>query len=368
MIYAVKITFNSIVVCLLFTVAAYAQQLKPGFDVEEYTGVLERSAFSMPGSTPDITLPKQTQFHKVYSSPDAGMHNQWSMWLNTDNTVLIIHLRGSVATPDSWIENFYAAMIPATGTLQLDNKTTFNYKFAADPKAMVHVGWAVGIGSLAQDITEHLKNEYALGVKQVIIEGHSQGAALAFLLRSYLYYQMQERLLPADLTIKTYCSAAPKPGNLYYAYDFEYINRGGWAYTVVNAADWVPELPFSIQSLTDINPVNPITNVKKGLKKQKFVVRVVGGYVYARLNNSTRKAKHKYQKYLGKALYHQVKKYMKEYKQPAYSGSFAYARAGTPVVLEPDADYYKHFPDTGANMFRNHMAEPYYYLLKKAYK
>ncbi len=365
MIRLFKVAFVLLAIFLL-PCAAKAQSLKPGFDPDEYTGVLERSAFSMPGSRPDVTLPKQTDFHKVYSSPEVGMHNMWSLWLNKDNSVMIIHLRGTVPTPDSWIENFYCAMIPATGSLQLDDKTTFNYQFATDPKAMVHVGWAVGVGSMAQDITEHIKNEYALGVKQILIEGHSQGAALSFLLRSYLYYQVQAKLLPQDLTIKTYCSAAPKPGNLYYAYDYEYINRGGWAYTVVNAADWVPELPFSIQSLKDINPTNPLTNVKKGLRKQKLVARLAGSYVYARLNNSTRKAKRKYEKYLGNMLYHQVKKYMKEYTQPHYSGSFAYARAGTPIVLEPDADYYKHFPDTGANMFRNHMAEPYYYLLKKA--
>ena len=123
MIYVFRITTVSFAVCLLSICTCYAQQLKPGFDVAEYTGVLERSAFSMPGSAPDIAIPKQTEFHKVYSSPDAGMHNKWSMWLNTANTVLIIHLRGSVATPDSWIENFYSAMIPAIGTLQLDNKT-----------------------------------------------------------------------------------------------------------------------------------------------------------------------------------------------------------------------------------------------------
>ena len=52
-----------------------------------------------------------------------------------------------------------------------------------------------------------------------------------------------------SLNIKTYCSAAPKPGNLFYAYDFEHITEGGWAFNVVNSADWVPELPSTTQTV-----------------------------------------------------------------------------------------------------------------------
>ena len=61
--------------------------------------------------------------------------------------------------------------------------------------------------------------------------------------------------------------------NINYAYDFDYINRGGWGLRIVNASDWVPETPFSLQTTRDFATVNPFTDVKKILKKQKFPVR-----------------------------------------------------------------------------------------------
>ncbi len=92
--------------------------------------------------------------------------------------------------------------------------------------------------------------------KQVIITGHSQGGAIAFLTRSYLHYEQEAGRLPKELIFKSYNGAAPKPGNLYYGYDYDYITRNGWAFTVVNALDWVPETPFSCKhSATSITSI-----------------------------------------------------------------------------------------------------------------
>ncbi len=132
---------------------------------------------------------------------------------------------------------------------------------------------------MANDIERNIKEQYANGIKDFIIAGHSQGAAVAFLLRSHLFYRTKEGALPKDIVYKTYCSAAPKPGNLYYAYDYDFINSGNWAFTVVNAADWVPETPFSIQQVTDFNALNPFSNIKKVLKKQKLLVRLYAGFI-----------------------------------------------------------------------------------------
>ena len=171
----------------------------------------------------------------------------------------------------------------------------------------------------------------------------------------------------SDIIVKTYCSAAPKPGNLYYAYDFDYINRGGWAFTVVNAADWVPEIPFSIQTLSDINEVSPFRRAKEVLKKQNFFVRIYLNHIYKDISHSAYKAQRKYAKYLGKKAYKRVKKILPDFEPPAYARTGNYARAGSQIVLEPDAEYYKKFPNDGSNMFINHLFLPYYYLLTKAY-
>ena len=357
---------NIIIVLLLFICnSTNAQTLKPGFDPDEYTGVLKRSVGSFYQGT---KMPKEMDFDEVYSSPEMGLHNKWSLWLNKDKTIIAINLRGTTRDFDSWLENLYSAMIPAEGSLKLNNNYTFNYKFANDPKAMVHIGWAIGVGTMAPDIVDKIQRWYALGVRQIIVEGHSQGGVLALLLDAYLHYLMADGKLPQDIVMKAYCSAAPKPGNLDFAYDFDNFNRAGWAYTIVSAADWVPQTPFSIQTVTDFSKVNPFTNAKAAFRKRKFIVRLYGNYVYNRMSKSTRKAQRKFDKYLGRVMYGQVKKYMPEYQKPKYTTSFNYMRAGAPIVFEPDEEYYKRFPDTGSNIFRNHLFEPYYYLLKKTYK
>ena len=344
-----------------------AQSLKPVFDPEEYAAMLRISAYQVDVQFRGET-PKEKEYTRVYRSAEVGLHNKWDMWMNKDKDVMVISLRGTTSDMDSWLENFYSAMIPATGSMKLDSNYTFHYRFASDPKAAVHAGWAIGVGSLAPDVVRKIRECYAHGIKQVIIEGHSQGGALAFLLRSYLYYQIAEGNLPNDLVIKTYCSAAPKPGNLYYAYDFDYITRGGWAYTVVNTADWVPETPVSIQTINDLNKTNPFSNARNQVRGQKRIVRLALRHVTNRLTKTPKKAQRTYERYAGKMAYKQVKKYMPWLEKPHFVPTSNYMRAGSPIVLQPDAEYYAKFPDTGSNIFRHHLFEPYYYLVKKIYK
>ena len=360
-----KAALSLLVVCCVIN--CNAQVLKAGFDADEYLDVLQRCAMQI-NSPVHPHLPEETNYERVYVSPDMGLHNKWSLWLSRDKMTMVVNTRATTADIDSWIENFYSAMIPATGSIKLSDTNTFTYKFADDPKAMVHAGWTIGACSLLPDILKKVHEYYAKGTKQLIIEGHSQGAAISFLVSSYLHYEVAAGRLPKDLVLKTYCSAAPKPGNLYYAYDFDYVNRGGWALTVVNAADWVPETPFSIQTLDDLNPTNPFVHVKEVLRKQKFLVRLYATHVYNKTNRGARKAERNYEKYLGKLVGKQVKKYLPQYEPPAYTHSGDYTRAGVPVVLEPDAAYYQKYPANDTDIFRHHLFEPYYYLAKKIYK
>ncbi|MES2702126.1 MAG: lipase family protein [Bacteroidota bacterium] len=344
---------------------AQAQELKPGFNVHEYLGVLHRSKAHYSGDSPNKD---NAAFTRVYKSPVAGLSNKYDIWLDNARTTIAIDIRGTTASMDSWLENFYSAMIPATGSLTLSDSNTFHYRFARDPKALVHVGWAVGVGCMAPGIVQQIKTYYAQGIKQVIVEGHSQGGVLASLLSAYIHYLCEDGTLPADLVIKTYCSAAPKPGNLFFAYDYDYNNRGGWAFNVVNTADWVPETPVAVQTITDLNKLNPFTNAKQALRKQKTFVRIYTTHVYNRLNKGTRKAQKGFEKYTGKMMYKQVKKYLPGYKEPQYAPSANFTRAGTAIILQPGEEYYKKFPDTGSNVFRHHFFEPYYYLVQQVYK
>lgn len=352
--------------CLLFSAVTYAQQLEAGFDKNEYLELMQITAAQADTlkQGPNYLDPPKT-YERIYRSPELGLKNRWDLWLHQNRKQMVVSIRGTVNDGLSWLENYYCAMIPAEGSLQINDSTHFSYKFAKDPKATVHVGWTVGIAHLAPDVMEKIRVQYQQGIKQVLIMGHSQGGALAFLLTSYLRYQVEAGELPADIVFKTYCSAAPKPGNLYYAYDYDYLTRGGWSFTIVNAADWVPETPFSLQTLQDFNNLNPFNGIEQLLDKQKpFYVRWYLKRAFRKLDKSASKSRNTFEKYLGKTLYKQIKKAQPQFQEPSYAKSMNYMRAGGPIVLQPDSAYYKVYPDTGKNVFVHHALKPYVKLLE----
>lgn len=354
---------------LLLGIFSNAQtKLQPGFDAKEYAELLSLAFHSY--SIPDSVERSKTKdpYQMVYRSPEVGLLNRWTLYVRNDN-VAVIDMRGTVNKPVSWLANFYAAMIPATGSLQLNDSTKFDYQLAADSKAMVHVGWTVSLAYLAPDIINKINGYFTKNnVTQYLIFGHSQGGALAFLLRSYLEYEKLKGHIPAAIQFKTYCSAGPKPGNMYYAYDFDFITRNNWGYNVVNAADWVPESPFTIQTLKDFNPTNPFINAKAILKQQKLLIRIAGGSVYNQLERKPRRTQRKFEKYLGKTMYKiAIKKALPGFKEPVYVHGSNFMRAGIPVILMPDENYYKLYPDNADTPFVHHLFSAYYYLLKKIY-
>ena len=87
---------------------------------------------------------------------------------------------------------------------------------------------------------------------------------------------------------------------------------------MVNSADWVPEVPISIQTVNDFNTTNPFTNAKAGIKKQKFPKRAALQYVYKQLTKHTLKAQKRYQQYLGNKASKYVQSQLKEFQIPVY--------------------------------------------------
>lgn len=341
-----------------------AQHLAPHFNPEEYSDLLKVSARQRDTPWTKVKGAPPKDYEMVYRSAEVGLMNRWDLWINKEKGVGIISIRGTNGTATSWMENFYAGMIAAQGTIKLNDSTTFTYKLAEDKRAYVHAGWVLGLAAMGPDIVKQISLHYRNGIHEFIIFGHSQGGAIAFLVRSYLQYLDG---LPKDLVLKTICSAAPKPGNLFYAYDFDYITRGGWGLRVVNARDWVPEVPFSLQTTRDFNTVNPFTSIKKTLKKQKFPVRIALGYMYGRLDRPSKRASRRMQRVLGKTVYKRVKKVLPEYGMPVFVNSHNYTPAGTPVILYPVKGYDEQFPFDGKNIFLNHSFEAYRWLLEHNY-
>lgn len=337
-------------------VSAQINRLKPGFEKTEFIEMLRVAA----GHVDSVTIELPQHCKKIYRSPTVGLDNKWELWQREDG-VAIISIRGTTLDPLGWIENIHAAMVPATGELKLNEKETFSYKLAKNPQAAVHAGWLIGTAYLARDILPKMDSCIQKGTKEFIITGDSQGGAIAFLVTSYLYSQLGDRL-PADLRFKTYCIAAPKPGNLSYAYEYELMTQEGWAFNVVNSADWVPEFPMSVQTTGDFNLTNPFTTITKAIRKQKFFNRVALNYVFRKLDKPSRKAQKRYQKLLGEYMGKIVRKTLPDYQPSSYFQSSYYVRAGQTIVLNADELYYQQFPADPGQLFKNHLLKPYLFL------
>ncbi|UOQ99117.1 lipase family protein [Hymenobacter sp. 5317J-9] len=272
---------------------------------------------------------------------------------------------GTTLAQVSWQQNFYAAMLPAACELQLSATRKFVYRLASNPQAAVHAGWLLGLAFQAEGIVHKMDSCYRAGTRDFIVMGHSQGGAIAFLLTSHLRSLQAQGLLPADLRLKTYCSAGPKPGNLYYAYDYERATAGGWAVNVVNPADWVPEMPLSVQTPNDFSPVNPFVGVNAMIKKQPFPKNLAARHLYGQLARPSLRAQRRYQRYLGGYLAKAVGKNVPGYQAPAFYPSSDYVRVGNTVVLPADSAYYAQYPDDPAKLFQHHLFQPYYYLAQR---
>src|SRR6185437_12600787 len=111
---------------LFFINIAFGQTLKPVFDPNEYLEMLRITAVTI-GVEWNLGLPAPKEYHQVYKSDETELLNKWDLWLNKDNSIMVISIRGTTKDLASWLENFYAAMIPATGSLKLSDSNTFNY-------------------------------------------------------------------------------------------------------------------------------------------------------------------------------------------------------------------------------------------------
>jgi len=342
--------------------AAHGQQIERGFSKDEFREIFLVTARTCALDSGYLkSIPEPRLYSRLYRSTATGLDNLWELWKSDDRAV--ISIRGTTEKAESWSANLYAAMVPAKGRLLIAEGKSFDYTLATDERAAVHMGWLLSLAYMADDIVHHIRSLYEAGMRDFILAGHSQGGAVTYLLTAYLYHLRQAGVLPADIRFKTYCSAAPKPGNLYFAYSYEHMTGNGLAFNVVNSADWVPETPVSIQTLRDFNTVNPFIHAKGMIKKMKFPKKMVMKHVYRKLSKPTLKAQRNYEKYLGKMTYKTIRRYLPDFKAPEYYHSNHYVRTGNMIVLTPDAAYYEKYPDDPARIFIHHFHQPYLLLL-----
>ena len=335
--------------------------LKPGFNPNEYKMVLEINSHHFDTLLGKYTLPEPTAT-MVFRSEEVGFDNRWDYW-KTDDNIGVISIRGTAPTKTSWLENFYAAMVPAIGSIITSDTTEFAYKLAKDSNAYVHVGWLFGLSFMADDINALMHSEYTKGVSNFIIVGHSQGGVLAMMLRSYLEYVDDN--LGNKILIKTYASAPPKPGNLYYSYDFEEITHGGWAFRVVNTADWVPQMPFSVQRFDDLNKTNPFTDYKKLIKNSPWYARMYINGKMNKLDKRSTKMQKTYSELLGVKSFKYVKNIIPDAKNPEFVPSFDYKVCGNAIILRPTKEYNANYlAKSKEGIFVHHHFYAYWLLVK----
>lgn len=355
--------FSASIILWLIGLSLSARQLQPGFDSNEFRKMFQVSAHQVDTPWARVKFPYPAGYTMISRSVIGGLDNRWDMWMSKDS-VAVISIRGTTGTNDSWLENFYAGMIPATGVLNMGD-TLFGYKLAQDSLAYVHIGWMIGMASMAPGIVKQINEQYNAGIRDFIIMGHSQGGAIAFLLYSYLHYQ-RGITIPADIRVKVYGSAAPKVGNLKFCYDFDFIAREGWAFRIINSADWVPEVPFTVQTINDLNPGNPFTEFDTRVKGLKWPAKMIGRHIIRKMNRQARRAEKRFRKYLAVKTGKFVRKRIPGMPKQNYVRSMAYSTCGTPIILQPDQHYHTLFPDKGG-IFTHHYFGPYYHLLNVYY-
>ncbi|HTN46912.1 MAG TPA: lipase family protein [Flavipsychrobacter sp.] len=363
----IKIKFLA-ALCVLLSQVASGKILQPGFDKTEYIETLKinyKAHIAPEKWNENKTIPDPVDYNFVYRSPVVAFDNIWDLWIHKEKPIALIAVQGSIQTEASFLANLYAAMIPAKGTFQLDNNFKFSYKLADHPNAAIQVGWFIAMAYLSKTIESKIDSCYKIGIKDFILTGHSQGGGITFMLTSYLRHLQMDRKLPRDIQFKTYCSAGPKPGNLFFAYDYEHITTGGWAYNIVNTADWVPDVPFSVQTVDDFTSVNPFRNAKLLIKKQKFPANIALRHAYNQLSKPSKKAQKNYEKYLGRMVSKSVKKQLPGFQTPEYFKSNYYVRTGNTIVLFADEAYYQVFKESANDIWQHHLPKPYLYLAEK---
>lgn len=337
-------------------------QLQAGFSVDEYSELLKVST-RQGDSLYNSLLPAPERFSRLYRSEVLGMDNRWELWTSGDD-VAAISVRGTTLHLESWIENLYAAMLPAKGTLRLGGEE-IAYCLSQDERASVHAGWLIGAVALYQDILPRIDSCMQEGVKDFYLVGHSQGGAICYLLTSMLHELKENDERYDDIRLKTYASAAPKPGNLYYAHDYEAKTQMGFAFNVVNSADWVPEGPFTIQTIDDYNTSNPFEDAYDKIKEAPFPKRVFLKYAFKKLDLPTRKASKSFNRYLGEYMKERITDYLPGLEHPDFVKTTNYVRTGNIIVLKGDEDYSELFPDLEGQIWQHHKFEAYFYLLDR---
>lgn len=289
-------------------------------------------------------------------------HRAWDLWIKGDSTVVVL-LRGTTADMRSILADFYVAMVPASGVINFSPDEHFEYQLATHERAAVHAGFLIGFAYMARDMTPKIDSLYGRGYRDFLIAGHSQGGALAYYVSAWLRQHEKHGQYPS-IQVKTYASAAPKIGNMYFAYDYDNMTMGGWTFSIINSDDAIPELPFTTQQVDiDMNEPNPILGLMTQFDKLPFFQRVVMKRAFRKMIRNASRSSKSYNKYLGAYPRSFVTDALPDLAIPAFFHSTYFVRPGISIPLMVNEQYLAYFSD--ASSYYHHGLIPYRFLLRQ---
>jgi hypothetical protein len=215
---------------------------------------------------------------------------------------------------------------------------------------------------LSEDIVSKIKTLNDKGVYYFIITGHSQGAAIAQLLRSYLENAPNE-LVNKNNNFKTYVFASPKPANTYFARNYS-NNYQNSSFIINNPKDPVINLPLTKDnsSFFDLDEAyEHLSDTNKSYFKT-IAIKAVGKILSGGKDSL-------YLRKSGNNIQKQLNKFVGEIKMPEYVPDMDYTYPVKPIYIEPFAYYnfnnkkfYREFDMDSSKMFYQH--KPYLYFLE----
>ncbi len=348
----------SIVVLLSTPLSA---QFNVGFDKREaldMIAICNSFTFQEVLDDGDAVLPRS--YKEIYQSESIGFDNKWQL-LQNDNYA-VINLRGSTASPLSWLANVYSAMIPANGSITIAGDRIINYYLSDNPKANVHAGWTLAMIFLSEEIVSKIKQLNNKGVYYFIITGHSQGAAIAQLLRTYLEHA-PDSIVDKRNKFKTYVFASPKPANDYYAQNYSnYFSSS--SFIINNPKDPIINMPITKDDKPIIDFEEVFLHMDDTNKDYlKILAYKAIGKILAGKEDSL------YIKKSGKGVHKKVFWGKKDVEIPPYVADMSYCFPVKPQYIQSFSEvnfinkrYYKDFVKDSTSMFYQH--KPYLYFLE----
>lgn len=314
--------FLAVCFCCKTTFAQLEQGFKPQ-EAKELLAVCNSFTYiELYGSDKKIIPAKYT---KLYTSPEYGMDNKFQVYQKEN--IGIINFRGSTDKKSSWLENMYSSMIPVEDEITINNRR-FPYKVGIDTSGAVHAGYVLAISYLEEDVINQIKKLNQKGIYNILITGHSQGGAIAQLMRAYLNYLPESKLTKKNI-YKVYAFANPMIGNFEFCQEYNRnFSQSQMSFIVHNPSDMVPQMPMTYNDSTYWQ-----SNVQAALfDKENFSMKQM------LMDGAMQTFEHPLKKtsdFLGRKVNKQIGKELGEVKMPKYKNDINYAHTSKPILLPP---------------------------------